>query len=56
MEAPGLDKADPYTAADLDRDRDLYGDADRVTGLAGGMIGDRPAPAADRDTTGVRKY
>jgi hypothetical protein len=50
------DKADPYTAADLDRDRDLYGDADRVTGLAGGMIGDRPAPAADRDTTGVRKY
>ena len=39
------DKADPYTAADLDRDRDLYGDADRVTGLAGGMIGDRPAPA-----------
>ena len=50
------DKAAPYTAADLERDRDLYGDADRATGLAGGMIGDRPAPAADRDTTRVRTY
>ena len=36
------DKADPYTTADLDRDRDLYGDADRTTGLADGVIGDRP--------------
>jgi len=51
------DKADPYTTADLDRDRDLYGDADRSTGLAGGMIGDRPA-AGDRGVprTGVRTY
>ena len=51
------DKAEPYTAADLDRDRDLYGDADRTTGLADGSIGDRPA-AGDRNTTrpGVRTY
>jgi len=51
------DKADPYTTADLDRDRDLYGDADRSTGLAGGMVGDRPA-VSDRDVTrsGVRTY
>jgi hypothetical protein len=50
------DKAGPYTAADLERDRDLYGDADRATGLAGGMVGDRPASAANRDTTRVRTY
>jgi len=51
------EKADPYTAADLDRDRDVYGDADRTTGLADGMVGDRPA-AADRGATrpGVRTY
>jgi len=51
------DKADPYTTADLDRDRDLYGDADRTTGVAGDMVGDRP-PASDRDVTrsGVRTY
>ena len=51
------DKADPYTTADLDRDRDLYGEADRATGLADGMIGDRPA-ASDRGVTrtGVRTY
>jgi hypothetical protein len=51
------DKADPYTPADLDRDRDVYGDTDRTTGLADGMIGDRPA-VGDRGATrpGVRTY
>jgi len=51
------DKADPYTAQDIERDRDLYGDADRTTGLAGGAIGDRPA-LGDRDgrRSGVRTY
>ena len=64
------DKADPYTTADLDRDRDLYGTTDRTTGVAGGMsgtragsgdIGDRSTAgtAADRGTirgTGARSY
>jgi hypothetical protein len=50
------DKADPYTAADLDRDRDLYGDADRATGLADGMIGDRPAAERGTARPGVRTY
>ena len=51
------DKADPYTPADLERDRDLYGDADRATGLADGMIGDRPV-VGDRNPNrpGVRTY
>jgi hypothetical protein len=50
------EKAEPYTTADLDRDRDLYGNADGTTGLADGMTGDRQA--ADRGTTrpGVRTY
>jgi hypothetical protein len=30
------EKAQPYTAEDLDRDRDLYGERDRVTGMASG--------------------
>jgi hypothetical protein len=64
------DKAAPYTTADLDRDRDLYGTTDRTTGVAGGMsgtragardIGDRSTAgsAADRGTTrgsGTRTY
>jgi len=53
------DKADPYTTADLDRDRDLYGDADRTTGVAGGMAAERQAAGdRDRDVTrsGVRTY
>jgi hypothetical protein len=49
------DEAGPYTAADLDRDRDLYGATDRTTGLAGGNIGDRPAASeADRTTSRAR--
>jgi len=45
------EKADPYTTADLDRDRDLYGATDRATGLAGGMVGDRPVASNERDQT-----
>jgi len=45
------EKAAPYTATDLDRDRDLYGDADRTTGIASGPHSGRPASGsiADRD-------
>lgn len=50
------DKADPYTTADLDRDRDLYGATDRATGMADGLVGDRPVPSTDRDPTRVRSY
>jgi hypothetical protein len=58
------DKADPYTPADLERDRDLYGATDRATGLAGGMaggIGDRGTAGAGADratprSTGTRTY
>ena len=35
------ERAEPYTSEDIDRDRDLYGDTRRTTGLAGGMEGDR---------------
>ena len=45
------EKADPYTTADLDRDRDLSGATDRATGLAGGMVGDRPVASNERDQT-----
>ena len=41
------EKAAPYTPADLDRDRDLYGATDRTTGIAGG---DRPASGSIGDT------
>lgn len=61
---------EPYTPADIDRDRDLYGATDRVTGLAGGMsgvrsdsdaIGERGAAGSDADReskrpTGGRVY
>lgn len=63
------DKAAPYTTADLDRDRDLYGTTDRTTGVGGmsgtragaGDIGDRSTSgaAADRGTirgSGTRTY
>ncbi|HEX2390466.1 MAG TPA: hypothetical protein VHL33_05250 [Casimicrobiaceae bacterium] len=48
------DKAAPYTTADLDRDRDLYGTTDRTTGVAGGMSGTRAGAAdiGDRSTAG----
>jgi hypothetical protein len=48
------EKAAPYTRADLDRDRDLYGDTDRTTGIASGPGSDRLASGsiADRDTAG----
>lgn len=47
-------KVEPYTPADVDRDRDLYGTADRTTGIAGGMSGDRTESGAigDRGTAG----
>lgn len=35
------ERSAPYTRADMDRDRDLYGATDRTTGIAGGMEGDR---------------
>ena len=49
------EKAAPYTRADLDRDRDLYGDADRTTGIASSPGSDRLASGstADRDTAGT---
>jgi hypothetical protein len=63
------EKAAPYTTADLDRDRDLYGTTDRTTGVGGmsgtragaGDIGDRSTSgtAADRGTirgSGTRTY
>jgi uncharacterized protein YcfJ len=47
------DKAAPYTSADLDRERDLYGDTDRTTGIASGPGSDRTASGsgsiADRE-------
>lgn len=48
------EKAAPYTSADLDRDRDLYGDTDRTTGIASGPGSDRLASGSitDRDTAG----
>jgi hypothetical protein len=48
------DKAAPYTTADLDRDRDLYGTTDRTTGVAGGMSGTRAGAGdiGDRSTAG----
>ena len=48
------EKATPYTTADLDRDRDPYGDTDRTTGIASGPGSDRLASGsiADRDTDG----
>ena len=30
------EKAQPYTSEDVDRDRDLYGETDRITGIASG--------------------
>lgn len=50
--------AQPYTPADLDRDRDLYGTTDRTTGIAGGLTGERATPAPDRESprTGGRSY
>jgi hypothetical protein len=49
------DRAEPYSAADLDRDRDLYGATDRTTGIAGGMSGERAGSGsiADRGTAGA---
>jgi hypothetical protein len=49
------DKAAPYTTADLDRDRDLYGTTDRTTGVAGGMSGTRAGAGdiGDRSTSGA---
>jgi hypothetical protein len=35
------ERAEPYTRAEMERDRDLYGATDRTTGIAGGMEGDR---------------
>jgi hypothetical protein len=35
------ERAAPYTSDDVNRDRDLYGDTSRTTGIAGGMEGDR---------------
>ena len=48
------ENAQPYTPADLDRDRDLYGTTDRTTGMAGGMAGDRAGSGSigDRSTAG----
>ncbi|HET8875461.1 MAG TPA: hypothetical protein VFO53_03950 [Casimicrobiaceae bacterium] len=52
------EKAQPYTPADLDRDRDLYGRRDRETGIAsgasiGGVLTGGPAGSIpDRDTAG----
>jgi hypothetical protein len=45
------EKAAPYTQADLDRDRDVYGDTDRTTGIASGPGSERGS-IADRDTAG----
>lgn len=54
------DDAEPYTTADLDRDRDLYGATDRATGLADDLVGGRaPARATggmDNRRTRVRTY
>ena len=49
------DKAEPFTPADLDRDRDLYGTTDRTTGIAGGMSGTRAGAGdiGDRSTAGT---
>jgi hypothetical protein len=44
------EKAPAYTTADLDRDRDLYGTTDRVTGIASGPSDER---LADRDSAGA---
>ncbi len=48
------EQAAPYTPADVDRDRDLYGTTDRTTGIAGGSAGDRLGAGSigDRDTAG----
>jgi len=49
----------PYTSDDVNRDRDLYGDTNRTTGLAGGMEGDRTnaETVAGRETAPrVRTY
>jgi hypothetical protein len=35
------ERAAPYTGDEINRDRDLYGDTSRTTGIAGGMEGDR---------------
>ena len=54
------EKAQPYTAADLAREEDLYGERDRETGLAsgastGGPITSGPgASIPDRDTAGSK--
>ena len=49
------EKATPYTTAELDRDRDLYGATDRTTGVAGGMSGTQAAAGdiGDRSTAGT---
>jgi hypothetical protein len=48
------EKAAPYTPADIDRDRDLYGTTDRTTGIAGVSAGDSLGAGSigDRDTSG----
>ena len=48
------DQTQPYTRDDLDRDRDLYGTTDRMTGIAGGIGGDRVGSGdiGDRSTAG----
>ena len=52
------EKAQPYTASDLAREEDLYGERDRETGLAGGAPTGGPitsgpgASIPDRDTAG----
>jgi len=52
------EKAQPYTSEDLDRDRDLYGATDRITGIASGAPAGGPTSAGpdasfrDRATAG----
>jgi hypothetical protein len=46
------EKAAPYTQTDLERDRDLYGDTDRTTGLASGPDRLASGSIGDRDTAG----
>ena len=55
------EKAQPYTVTDLDRDRDLYGERDRETGIASGaptggpITGGPGASIPDRGTAGSRE-
>ena len=49
------EKAPPYTPADLDRDRDLYGATDRTTGIAGSATDDL-RDKVGRGATNTRIY